>query len=217
MPVSWMSTNRQAKDGRAGAARKLSAESNPLGSKPAPRNRRPSARLALASSSIIATLFVPMDVAGHASSAQEARLLPLGAGLSGRFEQAGLARQGGELRNRAHPELGGDRAAMQLDGALVYAERCGNLFVHPAVHHLLEHLPLALGKPGKPPSQLLVPVARGSRVCVTFESPPHRCEQGVLRSALVEKIDCSLAHGRHRARDISLPGEKHKRQPDARL
>src|SRR6516225_7381680 len=116
MPVSWMSTSRQPKEGRDGSARKLSADSNPLGSNPAPRSRRPSARLALASSSIIATLFVPMAVGGHASSAPGARLLPLGAGRLRRLEEADLARERGELGDRPHAELGGDRVAMQLDG-----------------------------------------------------------------------------------------------------
>src|SRR5215468_3916044 len=123
MPVSWMSTSRQPKDGRRGSARKLSADSNPLGSNPAPRNSRPSARLALASSSIIATLFVPMTVGGHASSAPNGRLLPLGAGLSWLFEESDLAGEGGELGDRAYPELRGNRDAMQLDGALVNTER----------------------------------------------------------------------------------------------
>src|SRR6516165_5474854 len=143
MPVSWMSTSRQPKDSRKGSARKVSADSNPFGSNPAPRSSRPSARLALASSSIIATLFVPITVGGHASSAPGARLLPLGAGLSWLCEESDLAGESGELGDRAHPELGGDRVAMQLDGALVDAERRGDLLVHPALHHLLEHLALA--------------------------------------------------------------------------
>src|SRR6516225_8669751 len=160
MPVSWMSTSRQPKDVRKGSARKVSADSNPRGSNPAPRNSRPSARLALASSSIIATLFVPMTVGGHASSAQRARLLPLGAGLSWRFEESAVARERGEFRDRAHPELGGDRVAMQLDGALVDAERRGDLLVHSAVHHVLEHLPLTPGERGKTPLELCALHAR---------------------------------------------------------
>src|SRR6516225_11613275 len=164
MPVSWMSTSRQPKDVRKGSARKVSADSNPRGSNPAPRNSRPSARLALASSSIIATLFVPITVGGHASSAQKARLLPLGAGLTWRCEESDLAREGGELGDRAHPELGGDRVAMQLDRALVNAERCGNLLVHAAVHHVLEHLAFAPDEGGKTLLQLPAPHARGADV-----------------------------------------------------
>src|SRR5215469_5231029 len=196
-----MSTSRQPKDGRMGSARKLSADSNPLGSNPAPRNSRPSARLALASSSIIATLFVPMIVGGHANSAPGARLLPLGAGLSWLCEESDLAGEGGELGDRAYPELCGDRVAMQLDGTLVNTERCGDLLIHPAVHHVLEHLALARGEPGKTPLELSLLHARGAGAGIALESPPQRSEQYVLRRALIEEIDRSVAHGGYRARN----------------
>src|SRR5215470_2313437 len=198
-----MSTSRQPKDGRVGSARKLSADSNPLGSKPAPRSSRPSARLALASSSIIATLLVPMGVAGHASSGEECRLLPLGAGLLWLVEPAGLAREGSELGDRAHSQLGGDRAAMQLNSALMYTERGGDLFVHLAVHYMGEHLALAHGECGKPPFELLAVGVRCARARTALQSLREGAQQCAPRCALVEKIDRSLAHGGHRTRRVS--------------
>ena len=64
-----------------------------------------------------------------------------------------------------------DRLAMQFDGALINTERSRNLLVHPAVHHIPEHLPLAVGECGKTPFELLPPGTRDALVCITLESP----------------------------------------------
>src|SRR5689334_11939462 len=113
---------------------------------------------------MIATLLVPMAVGRHASSAQEARLLPLGAGLLWLGEAAGFTRQGGELGDRTYAELGGNGAAMQLDGALVDAERRGDLLIHAPLHHFSEHLRFAFGERREADFELLASVARCARV-----------------------------------------------------
>jgi len=43
--------------------------------------------------------------------------------------------------------------------------------VHPAVHHLPEHLPLAVGECGKAPLEVLPLGTRDALVCITLESP----------------------------------------------
>jgi len=78
------------------------------------------------------------------------------------------ARERGELGDPLHPELGGDCVAMQFDGALMNTERSRNLLVHPAVPHMPEHLPLAVGECGKTPLGLLPP---GTPVAPTRASP----------------------------------------------
>jgi hypothetical protein len=50
-------------------------------------------------------------------------------------------------------------------------ERSRNLLVHPAVHHVPEHFPLAVGECGKTPLELLPPGTRDALVCITLESP----------------------------------------------
>jgi hypothetical protein len=110
----------------------------------------------------------------------------------------------GEFGDGVDAEFGGEMGAVEFDGALVDAERGGDLFVEQALHDEAEDFAFAAGEKIEGPAQGLKVCEAGLLLLVVGEGTLDGGEQVRLGCGFGEEILGSRAHRLDGGGDVAL-------------